>query len=248
MPRFSLRRPGAVRPMQRGVSGRWHPQGVPLHAGAPLHARLAQQSVRGLACALLCTLLAACGFHLRGTAPLPFDSLYTNIAENSAFGAQMRRAIEASSPNTRIVEDAALAQAKLIQLASNQSLRQLSINAQGLVDEYELNLTFTFEVVDAKGHILMAPTTLTSSRDLPYDPNAVQAKQGEIGTVFKEMQQGLVDRVVRRLSAPDVIEAARRAGTQNIKINPADIPSGHNAAPAAVPWSIPRIEPGAGVY
>ncbi len=240
MPSFWPTRPSTIRLPQRGLGGWWHPQGVPLQI------RLTQRGLRGLACAVLCTLLAACGFHLRGTAPLPFDSLYTNIAENSAFGAQMRRAIEASSPNTRIVENIAQAQARLMQLASNQSLRQLSLNAQGLVDEYELNLSFTFEVVDAKGHILLAPSTLTSSRDLPYNPNAVQAKQGEIGTVFNEMQQGLVDLVVRRLSSPDLIEAARRFGTQSIKINPAEPPSSHITPPAAAPWSIPRIEPGAG--
>ncbi|MEO6984211.1 MAG: LPS assembly lipoprotein LptE [Paralcaligenes sp.] len=241
MQSFWLKPPSAILPTQSVVRNGWYPQGVPQRG------RLKIRGVRGLACAMLCAVLAACGFHLRGTAPLPFDSLYTNIAENSAFGAQMRRAIRASSPNTRIVEDPALAQVKLVQLANSQSLRQLSINAQGLVDEYELNLSFTLEVVDAKGHVLLAPTVLTSSRDLPYDPNAVQAKQGEIGTVFNEMQQSLVDRVVRRLSSPEVIEAARRAGTQNIEINPSDTPSGHKAAPAATPFSVPRVDSGTGL-
>src|SRR5690606_40090107 len=48
-------------------------------------------------------LLAACGFRLKGATPLPFQTLYTNIAENSSFGMAMRRAIMAASPGTRIV-------------------------------------------------------------------------------------------------------------------------------------------------
>src|SRR3546814_5516225 len=53
--------------------------------------------IRGSVCLTLCLLLAACGFHLRGTSPLPFDTLYTNIPQNSEFGARMRRAIIARS-------------------------------------------------------------------------------------------------------------------------------------------------------
>src|SRR3546814_9748000 len=44
--------------------------------------------IRGSVCLTLCLLLAACGFHLRGTSPLPFDTLYTNIPQNSEFGAR----------------------------------------------------------------------------------------------------------------------------------------------------------------
>ena len=205
-----------------------------------------QRGLRGFVCVALCALLVACGFKLRGTSPLPFDTLYTNIAENSEFGAQMRRAIEASSPNTRFVDKPADAQAKLIQLANNQSLREVSINAQGLVEEYELNLSFVFELIDAKGHILLPPTTLNSSQDMPYDPNAIQAKQGEIGTMFKQMQKSLVDRVVRRLSSPDVTEAAKNLDKQPIEENP-NGSSRYQNPPKPTPWITPRISPGTGL-
>src|SRR5690554_1317459 len=100
-------------------------------------------------------LLAACGFRLKGATPLPFTTLYTNIAENSAFGAAMRRAITASSPRTRIVADPTQAEVRLVQLANNQRLRELSIDAEGRVEDYELNLEFIFQLVDASGHLLI---------------------------------------------------------------------------------------------
>lgn len=53
---------------------------------------------------LLSLVLTACGFHLKGVAQLPFNSIYTNITDNTAFGANLRRTLLASSPQTRFVE------------------------------------------------------------------------------------------------------------------------------------------------
>jgi LPS-assembly lipoprotein len=194
-------------------------------------------------------LLTACGFKLKGVSPLPFATLYTNIAENSAFGAGIRRAIIASSPRTRFVEEPADAQAKLIQLANNQSLRELSIDAQGRVEEYELNLEFIFQLTDAQGRIILPPTTLRSTREIPYDDTIVQAKQGEIGTIFQEMQQSMIDRVLRHLASPDVANAFADAEQQPLEEAPASTAPLPPAAPSAVPspWATPRIDSGAGM-
>jgi LPS-assembly lipoprotein len=195
--------------------------------------------LRALAGVALCTFLAACGFHLKGATPLPFDTLYTNIAENSEFGARIRRAVMASSPNTRFVETANGAQARLIQLSDRQWLRELSIDANGQVDEYELNLAFSFQLTDAKGHLLLAPTTIRSSVDLPYDPTQIQAGAGEIGAQFKDMRDRLVDQIVRRLTSPEVIKAYQNAESLPVDENPANTaplqPGTGNNVPT--PWS-----------
>lgn len=166
-----------------------------------------QQCWRGLVCIALCLFLAACGFRLKGVSPLPFDTLYTNINENSEFGSNLLRAIAASSPGIRFVNTPADAEARLTQLQNTKSLRELSINAEGQVEEYELNLEFVFQLTDNQGHMVLPPTALRSTRELPYDPTVVQAKEGEITMVFREMQQSLVSQIVRRLSSPEVTEA-----------------------------------------
>lgn len=203
-----------------------------------------QPALRALACMALCVLLAACGFQLKGVAPLPFTTIYTNIAENSAFGAGLRRAIVASSPDTRFVSEPADAQARLTQIANTQSLRELSIDAQGQVEEYELNLEFVFQLTDAQGHVVLAPTTLRSTREIPYDPNVVQAKQGEIAAVFNDMQQSLIDRVVRRLASPDVAEAFAEAEALPEKEDDGTVAPPAPAQEAPVPSIIPRGVPG----
>jgi LPS-assembly lipoprotein len=152
--------------------------------------------------------MAACGFKLQGSTPLPFDTLLMKVPENTAFGADLRRAIEAASPNTRLIEDPDQPyDAALQQIASTRTAREVSLNAQGRVEEYELTLTYTFNVVSANGEIILRNTTLRSQRNLPFDDRVVQAKEGEQATLFNQMQASLVSRIVRRISAPDVAQA-----------------------------------------
>ncbi|HCP77911.1 MAG TPA: hypothetical protein DIU11_09275, partial [Pusillimonas sp.] len=40
---------------------------------------------------------------------------------------------------------------------------------------------------------------------------ALQAKQGEIGSLYVEMQQSLIDRMVRRITSPEVMQAYENA-------------------------------------
>lgn len=224
-----------------------------MHSAKPLLSPLNPVSLRhlgGIVCVTLCLVLAACGFKMKGVSPLPFTTLYTNIAENSAFGANIRRAIIASSPQTRFVSEPADAQARLIELANNQSLRELSLDAQGRVEEYELNLEFIFQLTDAKGHVILPPTTLRSTRELPYDDSVVQAKQGEITTVFQQMQQSMVDRVVRRLASPDVAEAFQEAKSLPGEEMPANAPPlpAPRTGPGPTPWGLPGFDPGTGIH
>lgn len=211
--------------------------------------RIAMRRVALWAVLAGCMLLAACGFRLKGATPLPFDTLYTNIAENSGFGAAMRRAIRAASPNTRFVADPAQAEARLIQLSNDQRLRQLSIDADGRVEEYELNLIFAFQLVDAAGHIILPPTTLRATREIPYDDTMVQAKQSEITAIFQQMQQSMVDRVVRHLTAPDVTAAFIDAESRPLEGGPSDLtPVSNDPAPTgASMWGTPALNPDAGL-
>jgi len=159
---------------------------------------------------LLAALLAACGFRLVGTQPLPFDSLYIDIPDSTRFGADLRRSIRAVSPHTQVLPAPQDAQARLQNLGLTRSQREMSLNPQGQVEEYELTLTFRFKLVDHTGEPIIADTTLTTTRDLPYDAQVVQAKHSEMDTLYHDMEASLVARIVRRLTAPDVRDALQR--------------------------------------
>jgi LPS-assembly lipoprotein len=214
------------------------------------------KSGRVLACLALCLLLAACGFRLKGASPLPFTTVYTNIEENSAFGTYLRRAMQASSPGLQFVNDPLRAQVQLRQLGISQNLRDISLDAQGRVEEYELILEFTFQVTDAQNRSILEPTTLRAVRELPYDDTIVQAKQGEIEVTFENMRQSLVERILYIMSSPDVSENYLRLAAEPVDGNlvtpeagaaPAGAPASSGPATAPTQWGAPTpgINPGA---
>ena len=122
-------------------------------------------------------LLSACGFALRGVTPMPFDTLYVGIPDTTQFGADVRRSLRAASPNTKLVNSPKEAQAILQQVNDARSLREVSLNAQGRVESYELGINFTFRLIDAKGNALIPDTTLSIYREMPYDDQIVQASK-----------------------------------------------------------------------
>lgn len=166
---------------------------------------------------ILLGLLGACGFRMQGTVPLPFERLSVTIPENTQFGADIRRAIRAVSPGTIIVPNEPLLrgekpsyQAQLQQVNVVRNIREVSLNPQGRVEEYELTLALTFRMVNSRNEVILPDSTIVSVRDLPYDDSVVQAKEGEIALLFEQMQRGMVDRVMRRITAPDVAQAYER--------------------------------------
>jgi LPS-assembly lipoprotein len=181
--------------------------------------------------------------------------VYTNIEENSAFGAYLRRAMQASSPGLQFVNDPLRAQVQLRQLGISQNLRDISLDAQGRVEEYELILEFTFQVTDAQNRSILEPTTLRAVRELPYDDTIVQAKQGEIEVTFENMRQSLVERILYIMSSPDVSETYLRLAAEPVDGNlvtpeagaaPAGAPASSGPATAPTQWGAPTpsINPG----
>ncbi|VFR29809.1 LPS-assembly lipoprotein RlpB precursor (Rare lipoprotein B) [plant metagenome] len=195
---------------------------------------------------VLVGMLTACGFTMRGVTPLPFDSLYLmGLSDNTRFGGDVARALRAASPNTQLVTNRKNAQATLIAVSQSRSQRETSLNPQGRVEEYELRVQYTFRLIDARGNLLLPDTTFTDTRDMPYDDNVVQAKQGETETLYRDMEKALVSRLMRRLTAPDVAEAfeiARNSPDDNSLpvAPPLPEPSEEPAQPSV--WTNPRLD------
>jgi len=85
---------------------------------------------------LLISLLAACGFKLRGGSELagyklPFATIALSLDSRSEFYALLKRNIEASSPGTRVVADVKDAEAVLVVLGDSAQKLILSLNAAG---------------------------------------------------------------------------------------------------------------------
>jgi len=145
-------------------------------------------------------LLSACGFQLRGSYTLPWETLHLGMSENSAIYQQIKRSVEASTP-TRIVRSAKEAQASLIVVSDIPGKSILSLTAKGRVRELQLSRSFTYRIVDANGVELVPATPIVLLREMTFDDEQLFAKEAEEGMIQNEMQNDLVQQLLRRLSA-----------------------------------------------
>lgn len=152
---------------------------------------------------LIALLLAGCGFHLRETRPLPFRSLYLGISEQSELGSALRRHILATG-GTVLVERSEDAQAILTVISEGREKTILSLNAAGRVREYLLRQRFVFRVHDGKGKEFIPQSEITISRDISYSDAELLSKTTEEALLYRDMQNDLIQQIMRRLAAAKV--------------------------------------------
>jgi LPS-assembly lipoprotein len=158
-------------------------------------------TVRSLIALLLVALLAGCGFQLRGSYNLPWETLaISGVPENIELYFQIKRGIEAGSL-TKVVTDAKQANASLVILRNDQHKSILSLSAKGLVREFQLTRTISYRIQDASGKELIPINQIILQRDLTFDDERIFAKEAEEAMIWREMQQDMVQQLLRRLSA-----------------------------------------------
>ena len=155
--------------------------------------------LRAAVAGVTAALLAGCGFHLRGQAQLPFDTLY--IPGGNPLVVELKRNVVAAS-KTRLVDSPGDAQAVL---GFTQELRDkviLSFNTAGRVSEYRLHYRVGIRVTDPKGGQVYLPTSeILLTRDMTYSDAQVLAKETEEALLYREMQSDMVQQILRRLVA-----------------------------------------------
>ncbi len=149
----------------------------------------------------LAAIVAGCGFQLRGTlsSNLPYKTMFIALPETADVRIWMQRYINATG-QTKIVDSAKEADAVFQQLQDSRIKTILSVNAQGRVREYRLQLDYKFRVVNAKGQELVGSNEINLSRDITYDDSTVLAKDLEEGLLWRDMNNDLVNQIIRRLS------------------------------------------------
>jgi LPS-assembly lipoprotein len=151
--------------------------------------------VLGLA---LCAALAACGFQLRGTADVPFETVYVPGA-SGGIALDLKRNIQAGT-RAKVVDDPKQADAILQFTEETRQKEILSLTGTGRVREYRLIYRVGFRVHDGKGGNYVAPSTIRLTRDISFNDTEVLAKEAEESLLFRDMQTDMVQQVMRRLS------------------------------------------------
>jgi LPS-assembly lipoprotein len=144
--------------------------------------------------------LAACGFRLRGTQRLPFDSVFIAAPHASAIRAELAEAIR-SGTSSRVVEDRGGANA-VVEIVSEARERDvLSVNAQGRAREYRLRLRVVFRVHDGKGREYLGQTAVGTTRDLAVLEEQLLAREYEAEQLYQDMLFDVAQQILRRMSA-----------------------------------------------
>jgi len=145
-------------------------------------------------------LLAACGFQLRGTAALPFETLYMPATTTAGVALDLKRNIQ-SGTHTTVVDDPKKAEALLEFTQEVREKQILSLAATGRVREFKLLYRVGFRVHDGKGGEFLPASTLQLTREVSFNDTEVLAKEAEEQLLYRDMQVDMVQLIMRRLAA-----------------------------------------------
>ena len=155
-------------------------------------------SRNALVVALLLT-LAACGFKLRGTAEVPFETLFLPGA-TGGIALDLKRNIQVGT-NAKVVDDAAKAEAVLQFTEETKQKEVLSLTGTGKVREFQLRYRVGFRVHDNKGGEYVPQSSIQLTRDVTFNDTEILAKEQEEQILFRDMQTDMVQQILRRLAA-----------------------------------------------
>ena len=146
--------------------------------------------------------LWGCGFQLRQTGDYPFKTLYAGFSTTSPLGAELSRQLR-STGNIELLTEAKQAQQADLILDIQQEQRQrvvVGTNASGQVRELQLRMTVKFRLRTPEGVEWIEPVELFLQRDLSFNETAALSKEIEEAMLYRDMQNDIVQQIVRRLS------------------------------------------------
>lgn len=148
---------------------------------------------------LIVLLLTACGFHLRGQAGMPFDTLYLDASNpGTPFIAELRRNLEANK--VRLANNANEADVVLNIVLEIPEKQILTLGGSGRVNEFQLRYRVSLRAYDLEQHDWIPAEEMVLRRDYIYDDTQVLAKEAEETLLYRSMRSDMVQQIVRRLS------------------------------------------------
>ena len=148
---------------------------------------------------VLALAMAGCGFRLRGSAEVPFETLYIPQS-TSGIGLDLKRNIEAGT-SAKVIDDARKAQAILQVDQESRGKQILSLTGAGRVREFQLTYTVVFRVHDGKGGEYLPANTIELTREMTFLDTQILAKESEEQLLFRDMQIQAVQLILRRIAA-----------------------------------------------
>ena len=148
------------------------------------------------------TTLSACGFHLRGQAPLPEAMQRTHLTGTGLYGPLRDEVMQAlAGAGGRLVDDPRTAGSVLRIEGERFHRRVLSVAADRRVNEYSLTYDLAFSLYAPDGSVLVPSQQVSVTREYAFDRDRVLGTGQEEAVLRREMRDQAVRQMLRRLRA-----------------------------------------------
>ena len=167
-------------------------------------------STRILAYMAIVLMLYACGFQLRGSIDLSEDIAPVYIEQGTLF--QLGREIRGllATNKIEVVSKQSQSKSTLVLVKEGRQRRVLSVDGSGRAREYLLTYSVDFVIKIKKSADVS--DSLSISRSLLFDPDAVLAVTNETEILYRDMQRDIARLVLLKLQALSLKNAAQNAG------------------------------------
>lgn len=150
---------------------------------------------------MLVTLLAGCGFQLRGDTALPPEMQATYIDYRGGDGELLRAIARALTLNgVEVVQARERATGVLQIISASAPRRVLARDMRGRPQEYEIRVLLVFRVLDAEGKILVEQQEVTRQNNLLLDPTDPLTNRSEVDYAVEAMREDAIWEMLRRIS------------------------------------------------
>ncbi|MBE1160055.1 LPS assembly lipoprotein LptE [Dyella acidiphila] len=167
-----------------------------------------------------CAILAACGFHLRGSAALPdgMQRVYLTVNGSGDFQRKLARALAAS--NVVLEDKPGPGIGELHVPAQNFNIQSLTINGAAQVTEFAVRYHVAFTAQDPKGKTIVPMETIDLQREYSYDASQPVGTQSQM----EQIQGSLIDDAIQALLFR--LQAVARHGTEAAAKAAGPLPAG----------------------
>jgi LPS-assembly lipoprotein len=153
------------------------------------------------AAALAGSLLAGCGFKLRGEQNFSFETISVVAAQGGPVAVDLRRVLGARVRELPAGRNAAANHVMMDIINEQREKTVVGVNAAGQVREFQLRIRVSFRLRNSTGKELIAATEILQQRDISFNESAVLAKESEEALLYRDMQNDIVQQLMRRLAA-----------------------------------------------
>ena len=148
--------------------------------------------------------LPACGFKLRGSVALPFDSIFVDSPVGSVVGVEVTRqlrALAAAQGTTKILTKPEGAALTINILSELNEKEVVGFSTSGRQREYQLRLRLRYLALDAKGKVIGEESELVIRRDVSTIDSQLTAKTQEDVLLYQSMQSDMAQQLLTRIAA-----------------------------------------------